>query len=711
MAPEQARGRKVDKRADVWAFGCVLFEMLAGTKAFDGTDATEMIAAVVRGEPAWSALPADIPPNVVSLLRRCLQKDPRQRLRDIGDARYELEHAAAPAVQVAPATGRAPVRRPIAWATGALLLAVAAAIGAWLLKPEPQRVVSRFEYVLPADQQFSFVGRHMVAISTQGHVAYTANNQLYLRLRDQLVATPVNGSGGSGGNGGRSPFFSPDGQSLGFFADAQLKRVSVTGGAPVTLTTAQNPWGVTWGADNTILYGQGPDGIYRVSGDGGKGERIIEVKPGESAHGPQMLPDGHTVLFTLGPQSVGGWNKARIVAHDLNTGKRTIVIDGGTDARYLTTGHIVYSLNGDLLAAPFDVSALRLTGGAVALVEGVAQTNAGQTGAAQFTVTNEGTLAYVPESGSTAGVANRTLVWVDRKGQEQPINVPVRAYRYPRISHDGTRVAVDLVDENRDVGILSLALGTLTPLTFEPTLEQYVVWTPKDERVIFSSSRGGSPNIYWQASNGSSQMERLTNSTNPQLPLTITPDGSQLVFMEVSTTEADNLMIMSLSGDRKPKPLIATRFRERNAELSPSGRWLAYQSDKSGRDEIWVTPFPVAAGNGEWKLSNQGGTRPVWASDTELLYLEPKEGGARLMSVTVTEVNGALEPRGPVNLRDNVDAFLTVAGGRAFDVSKDGRRILTVKTLPAANTKSQAIPRIIVVQNWSEELKRRVPSR
>jgi serine/threonine-protein kinase len=645
MAPEQARGKKVDKRADVWGFGCVLFEMLAGTKAFDGTDATEMIAAVVRGEPAWAALPKDTPPGVVALLRRCLQKDPRQRLRDMGDARHDLEHAGTPVIaRAATSAGLSRVGK-ISWISGALILSIATALGAWLLKPEPERPISRFEYLLPTGQQFSFPGRHMVAISSQGHIAYAADNQLYLRLRDQLVATAVGGTvGASVASGARSPFFSPDGQYLGFYADTQLKKVSITGGAPVAVTVAQNPWGATWEADNTILYGQGPDGIFRVSADGGKGERIIAVKAGESAHGPQLLPDGRTVLFTLATQSVGGWNKAKIVAHALDTGKQTVVIDGGTDARYLPTGHLVYALNGALLAAPFDASALALTGGAVALVEEVAQTNAGQTGAAQFSVNANGTLVYVPETGVTVGEAKRTLVWLDRQKREEVIKAPPRAYRYIRLSHDGTRVASDLVDENRDIAIVSLAVGTLTPLTFEPSLEQYAVWTPNDDRLIFSSSRAGSPNIYWQPSNGSSQMERLTDSPNPQFPLTTTSDGSQLLFTEITAANSDNLMIMSLTGDRTPRPLVATRFRERNAELSPNNRWLAYQSDKSGRDEIWVTPFPVKEGSGEWKLSTEGGTRPAWVSDTELLYFEPTDG--RLMNVTVKESNAGTAATG-----------------------------------------------------------------
>ena len=712
MAPEQARGKRVDKRADVWGFGCVLFEMLAGVKAFDGTDATEMIAAVVRGEPAWAALPKDTPPAVIGLLRRCLQKDPRQRLRDIGDARYELEHANAPvATQAAASPARPSRRQMVAWVAAAVVLALGVGVGAWLLKPEPELAVRQFEIPLAAPHQFSFLGRHIVAISRQGHIAYAANNQIYLRRRDELVATPVTGAAGSVVNAPRNPFFSPDGEWIGFWADNQLQKVATTGGAAVPLTRANNPWGVSWGDDGTILYGQGPDGIYRVSETGGTGEQIIKVKTPESAHGPQLLPDGRTVLFTLAPQQQS-WNQAKIVAQSLDSGARTDVLNGGTDARYFPTGHLVYALNGTLLAVPFDASHLKVTGGVVSLVENVAQTNVNQTGAAQFSLAPDGTLVYVPASSTLPGGANRTLVWLDRQGRETALKVPLRAYRYLEISHDGTRVAFDSQDENRDLFILNLATGVTTPITFDQTVEQFVLWTPNDERVIYASAVAGTPNVHWRAANGSGQPERLTTSLNPQLPQAVTPDGSQLIFVEITPGRADDLMIVPLTGERRPRELIATAFRERNAAISPNGRWLAWESNKSNRDEIWVTPFPVSATNGEWKVSVQGGTRPIWVSNSELAFVEAGDtGGARLVSVAVRESNNALQADLPVKILDNIDRYTPFPTGRTFDISSDGRRILTVRTPPSPTEDGDTVPRMIVIQNWVEELKRRVVAR
>jgi serine/threonine-protein kinase len=710
MAPEQARGKRVDKRADVWAFGCVLFEMLARARAFDGTDATEMIAAVVRGEPGWAALPAETPPRVVSLLRRCLQKDPRQRLRDIGDARYELEHANATVAAAAETSIRPSRRITVAWAAGAAALAVAAGAGAWLLKPLPERAIRVFEMPLPAGQQFSFPGRHMIAISPQGHVAYTAENRIYLRRRDELSASVVVELAGLGlAAAPRNPFFSPDGEWLGFWAAGELRKVALTGGAPVKLTSAENPWGVWWDPDGTILYGQGPDGIYRVSENGGTGEQIIKVTSPESAHGPQLLPDGRTVLFTLAPQLVGAWNKARIVAQSLDSGTRTEILAGGTDARYLPTGHLVYSLDGSLLAVPFDASRLTRTGGPIALISDLAQTNVGQTGAAQFSLSPDGTLAYIAAADEMTGAASRSLSWFDRKGSGTPLNVPPRAYRYLEISNDETRVVFDSLDPNRDVFILSLATGGITPLTFESAVEQAPIWTHDDQHVIYASSRDGPPNIYRRASNGSGTEERLLTSKNAQLPQAVTRDGSQLIFLEIPTTGNDDLMIMNLDGDRKPQPLIVTNFRERNAALSPNGRWLAYQSDKSTREEVWVTPFPYSPANGEWKVSEAGGTRPRWLSDGELAYVE--ETSAQLMSVAVHESGRAVVVGPPVVILNRVDPVTLFSAGRTFDVSNDGRRILT-PTAVSSSTGRDAEPRarVILIQHWIEDLKRRVPS-
>jgi hypothetical protein len=302
-------------------------------------------------------------------------------------------------------------------------------------------------------------------------------------------------------------------------------------------------------------------------------------------------------------------------------------------------------------------------------------------------------------------------VWIDRQGRETPVKSSPRAYRYLQISHDGTRVAFDSQDENRDVFILSLATGAMTPFTFDEALDQYAVWTPDDERVIYSSSIDGPSNMYWRAANGSGKPEQLLKSGNPQLPQAITPDGSQLIFAEITQNQFEDLMIVPLTGERRPQPLIATSNRERNATLTPNGRWLAYESNKSNRDEIWVTPFPVSPANGEWKVSDQGGTRPLWVSDNELAFIEQGESGTgRLVTVAIRESKGALEADRPVRIVESLDRFTLFPIGRSFDFSADGRRVLTVRT-PSAGSEPESAPKMILIQNWVEELKRRVVAR
>jgi serine/threonine-protein kinase len=703
MAPEQARGRAVDKRVDIWAFGCILVETLTGTKAFDGADATEMIAAVVRGEPDWAALPAAVPSHVRALLRRCLEKDPKHRLRDIGDARFELR--AATALPETPASAAGSRRPRVAWSTiaaGVLVIAVAAAAAgyaAWRLKPDPPRAIARFAITLPADQQFSFAGRHMIAISPSGtYIAYSANNELYLRRLDQLDAVPIRGTSG----GGRSPFFSADGQWLGFWHDGSLKKVSVSGGAPVVICAADNPWGASWGPDNMILVGQGPNGIVRVSGDGGKTETLIRMKSPESAHGPQLLPDGRNVLFTLASNPVGTWNDATIVVQSLDTGARKTLIRGGTDARYVDSGHIVYALNGSVLAVPFDIKKLEVIGGPVPLVENVAEASAGVTGALHYGVSRNGTLVYIPAGGVTA--VQRTLAWLDRSGTETPINTPTRLFRYPRISPDDQRLTLDIPDENRDIWVWNFKGETLTRLTLESSQEQYGVWTPDGRRVIYASSMAGPANLYWQNSDGTGRAERLTTSLNPQFPQTVSPDGTTLVFREQVTSSNSDLMMVTLQGERRPKPLMATSFNEVNAELSPDGKWLAYQSDESGRDEIYVRPFPNI-GEGRWQLSTNGGTRPLWSRDGKELFYVSRT--LNLMTIPVQASTG-FSASSPTKV---VDAQLVETGpGRMYDVSTDGRRFLIIKPSASANAKT-APPSITLVQNWVDELTRRVQPR
>jgi eukaryotic-like serine/threonine-protein kinase len=442
MSPEQAKGRLADKRSDVWAFGCVLYEMLAGRRVFQGDDVTDVLVAVLSKEPDWTALPAATPPAIHRVLRRSLERDRRRRLADIADARLELEEALiAPAIEAVPAAGpRAALWRRLMLPIGSAVVAASlAGWVAWTMRPVVSRPVTRFSITLPAGGRFLPIEstRHLVAVSPDGsRIAYVANGRLYLRMRDQLPAVAITEA--------VSPFFSSDGQWLGFWQEGQLKKVSVNGGAPIVLCASANPLGASWAADDTILYGQGPGGIWRVSAAGGTPENLVKVNAGERAHGPQLLPGGRVVLFTL---AQGGeiWDDAKIVVQSLDGGTRHVVVRGGTDARYLPTGHLVYAFHGSLRAQPFDVGRLEVTGLPVPLVDDVAQSVGGVSGAAQFAVSGDGTLVYVP---SLSVVATARFFWVDRMGHEEPVSAPPGLYLVPKLSPDGGRVAYFTVADN-----------------------------------------------------------------------------------------------------------------------------------------------------------------------------------------------------------------------------------------------------------------------
>lgn len=721
MSPEQARGKPVDKRADIWAFGCVLYEILTGKRAFAGDDVPDTLAAILRGEPDWSALPANTPAAIQRLLRRALAKDPRERLPDIAVARFEIGDAiAAPQVQptsaiVAPHAASTPRRRrEIFIAGGGVIVGAAIAVAlAWnvLLRPTEQpRRTTRFAIAGSENDQLSYTAGHFVALSPDGiHLAYVANGRLYLRALDQLESTPIRETEAGGLVGhARSPFFSPDGQWLGFWQQGQLRKVSITGGASVTLSAvAQIPFGASWSPDDTILYGQGLAGIWRVSGAGGAPEIILKVNAGQSASGPQLLPGGQVVLFTLGTGTNS--DDAQIVAYSLESGEQHVLIRGGTGARYVPTGHLVYVNRGTLLAVPFNPTALRVTGGPVPLVEGVMQATAAPfgrsgSGAAQFATALDGSLVYVPR---TAQVERRMLVWVDRQEREDPLLLEPRAYLYPRVSPDGTRVALDVRDQENDIWIWDFARTTLTRLTFSPSLDRSPAWAPDGRHVVFGSDREGQIGLFQRAADGTGTDERLTKMPFA-VPNALTPDGKSLVFLsrDADAKTGDNLGLLSMEGERPSKPLLRTQFNERNGEISPDGRWMAYQSNESGQDQIFVRPFPDVDA-GRWQISTAGGTRPLWSRDgRELFYLT--EGGS-VMAVAV-QLRPTFSAGSPKTL---LEGPYFAGGGpfggndRTYDVSPDGKRFLMIKSSPAFT----AAPRFIVVQNWFEELRQRVPAR
>ncbi len=539
-------------------------------------------------------------------------------------------------------------------------------------------------------------GNNNIALSPSGtHLVYSAGvaagagaNQLYLRAMDQLEATPIPRT-----EGATEPFFSPNGQWVAFLADGQLKKVSVTGGAPVTICQIDEFFGASWGPGDTILLGSFA-GVQRVQGSGGTPEVIVPVEGGEIGLArPQLLPGGEWVLFWVAQSN-------QIAIHSLVTGERQVLIENGGDARYLPTGHLAYVLDGTLLAVPFDVEERTITGGPVPLVEGVEQE---ASGIAQFAHAADGTLVY--QRGGAQGSQSRTLVWVDRQGNEMPLDLPeARPYLFPRLSPDGRRLAVTVQDDNTDVWVSELALGTLRRLTTDPASDFYPLLTPDGERVVFSSQREGPWGLFSMAWDGTGEAERLMVIEDSSIisPYGWSADGA-LLFEYGAVTAAADIGVLPVDGDGTWEPLLATEADERAPAVSPDGRWIAYDSNRTGTREVYVQRFPELGG--EQLISRGGGTYPAWSPDgRELFYQRP---GTGLMVAPV-------EP-GP-NLRVGIAETLFDVGtyydlgvSRSWDVSPDGQQLLMVRLGSGVTTDADGQPEIILVQNWFEELTRLVP--
>ena len=714
MSPEQARGKPVDKRADIWAFGCVLYEMLTGRAAFAGDTTTDTLAAILEREPNWQALsPAARP--LTGVLQRCLEKDPRRRLRDIGDVRLLLEDTDITRVPATTTPFVTPLKRA-RWAMAAVGVIIASgAIGSMLvwvaMRPVPPRV-TRTTITTSGMAALTISGgdRDLAVTAGGTHVVYVGNNgtQLFVRALDALEPVAI-ASGAP-----RGPFVSPDGQWVGFVdRNTILQKIAITGGPPVTLARLDGvPRGATWAPDDTIIVATSvaATGLQRVSAAGGT--PAVLTRPdharGEADHlWPEILPDGRGVLFTITAET-GGLDAAQIAVLDLRTNTQKTLLRGGSHAHYVASGHLVYTAAGTLRAIPFDLSRLETRGTAGPVVPRLVTTSQG---AGDFSVTTDGTLLYVDAPAGSTGPA-RTFVWVDRLGHEEPIAAPPRAYLYPRLSPDGTRIAVYCADQEQDIWIWDLRRTTLTRLTSEPGLDQNPVWTPDGRRIIFTSDRaGGARNLWWQAADGAGSAERLATSSNLQVPTGIARDGTSVVFHEtvrpLGRDQAHDLLQLALDGSHRVTPLLQTKFDELNGIVSPDGHWLAYESDSSGRLEIYVRPFPNA-GSGQWQVSTGGGVAPVWApNDKELFYLGPD---GTLWRAPV-ETNGAAWNAGtPTKLFDG-RGYYTPRGanvGRTYDVSTDGQRFLMINA-PGAVATAMA-PTLIVVQHFDEALKRLVPT-
>jgi serine/threonine protein kinase len=709
MSPEQARGKPVDKRTDIWAFGCVLYEMLTGKDAFRGETVSDTIVAVLEREPDWEELPAATPAKIRQLLRRCLQKDAQRRLRDIGDARFEIEEASAAPAMLEPAAAlkgvRALGRRGLILSVGALLsVAIVTGLAIWNLRPSPSsppRSVSRFTITLPPGEQLAGLDSGpAVALSPSGtHLAYVARQrgtqQLHLRAIDSLEAKPIPGT-----EGGVSPFFSPDGQWLGFFAGGKLKKVSVNGGAALTLGDPGGPGGASWGSQGIIAFAATSVSVLQQVPDvGGAAQPLTRVeKADDIQRWPEFLPGGKALLFAAG--TLG--SAPSIAVQSVVTGKERNLIQGATQPRYAPSGHLVYAQGGSLMAVPFDPQRLTVTGAAVSVVEGVLQSP--NNGAAQYSFSATGSLVYVP--GAVQSVAQNRLVWVSRNGTEQPLAAPEHGYGTPRLSPDGRLVSVRIMEQDSQLWLYDLSRETLTRLTFEGSASGTPAWTPDGKRLAFQSNKEGSAlNLFWLLADGSGGLERLTTSEYIQAPSSWSPDGQLLAFVEANPSTQRDIWVLRMSDPgapgqaRKAQPFLRTQFDEAAPRFSPDGRWLAYISNESGRYEIYVQPYPGPGG--KWQISTEGGTEPVWnPNGRELFY----RSGDKMMAVDIA-TQPSFAAGKPRMLFEG--SYLPTAGTiQNYDVTHDGQRFLMLK----ANEQAQAPVQINVVLNWFEELKRRVPA-
>ena len=707
MAPEQAKGRPVDRRADIWAFGCVLYEMLTGRRPFEGEDITETIAAVVSKEPDWTALPAATPPSIRRFLQRLLVKNPKQRIDSAAVVRLELHEveaalkSGATEIDASGSGARQRWRTPAMAATG-LLAAAGAALATWASIPRPApRVVApvtRFVLPLPASQPLaqSFNAADIALSPDATHLAYTVGlqSQLMLRALDQLDGAPLEGI-----TGARAPFFSPDGAWVGYFDQSgELRRVSIDGGRPIAICKVDGTSrGASWGADDVIVFATSNSrGLLSVPAAGGEPTMLAGVNAGERAYFfPSVLPGDQGVIYTVVSDSAEG----PAVAMLDRDGGRTPLLRAASQAQFIADGYLTYASDESIWTVRFSPASRQLSGPPVRVAD--VDTSLVQPGVgANVTVSRRGTFAYV----QTPAVQARTLAWIARSGSETAIAAPVGHYETPRLSREGASLALVAEDKgNYDIFTWNLSQDspaqTLMRLTFAETADTYPVWLGSNHLI----NSGARPqNIFRRRADRGGGEERLTQAPTNQRALAVSPDDRQLIFEENTTDNAWNLMRLTLDGVSTPQPLLRTRFDERNAALSPDGRWMAYESNETGQTQIFVRPFPNV-NDAVFRISQDGGRSPVWSpAGGELFFVN----GTTMYSVGV-QLAPAFRYESPKALFDAPDTLFdarqTLIGGayRMYDVSKDGQRFLVVK-VGRADDPSKTRQSLVVVHNWFE---------
>lgn len=688
MAPEQARGRAVDRRADIWAFGVVLFEMLTGQRAFEGDDVSITLAAVLKDDVAWTALPADLPTPLRRLLRRCLEKDPRRRLSSIGDARLEMDDVNARADEAPPAAPATVIAAPgsaskAPWivAAFATIVAVAAVVlwAPWRREADPPKAtfeirVDSSGVVPPLMLALSPDGRQLVARVTEEGIG-----KLWLRPIER-----VNGMMLPGTEGGTHPFWSADGRHVGFFADGKLKKVDTLGATPQTVADAGGGRGGTWNGEGVILFAPVANGgLIRIAASGGPQASVSELdrSRGETAHlFPRFLPDGIHFLYLVQssqPENTG------IYVGSLNSKDRKFLVAATTKPEFASPNLLLFLRESTLMAQRLDPITFEMSGDSFQVAEGVG--SGPSTGTGGMTVSQNGVLAY--RSGGTGG---RQLTWIDRTGKVEPSVKPASMYENPRLSPDGARLAVFRAEGGGDIWIDDLARGSSTRFTFDPAADNVPVWSPDGKRIAFVSNRdGGVFNLYVKDAGGTEVEKLLLKTPFNKLINDWSPDGRYILYQEDDPVTKADLWVLPLVGDAKPARVVATPFSEFGASFSPDGRWIAYTSDESGQAQVFVQSFPLAGG--KWQISSTSGYYPRWRLDGKELFFD---SGGTLMAVDLTGAvpGGAFRAGVPQVLFQG----LLNLPPHNYDITPDGRRFLIVST----PTVLDGTAPIVVVLNW-----------
>jgi eukaryotic-like serine/threonine-protein kinase len=703
MSPEQVEGKEADARSDIFSLGAVLYEMVTGKRAFEGKTAASTMAAILASDPPpISTIQPMSPTALDKVVKSCLAKDPDDRLQTAHDLKLELRWLA----EARAATPIARERTRRFWMAGTLTLLILAGLvmaAYFLRRQNPQagtakRVVIRLSSSAPlalarlAPLDF---GRTSFALSPNGsQLVYVADlgdtSQLYVRPVDQFEAKPLSGTQGAYG-----PFVSPDGNWVGFFAENKLKKVSLLGGDPVVLCEARTPHGGSWGPDDTIVFSdEEGDKLIQVSANGLQ-VRAVRVSGNDASspgsrelrfYYPQILWDGKWVLVSI-PVSAN-WDFARIAAISLKTGELEFLVDGGTNPRYVPTGHLLFTRGKTLMAVPFDLVHRKVTGGAVAVVDGV-KTEAW--GAAQFAVSDEGTLIYLP---GVAGWIGR-LVIVDRRGAATPLPPPAQAYGVLKFSPHGERLAVEVGGATDDVWLYEFARGTFTRLTTAGSNSR-PTWDPDGKRVTFKSFREGEFTIARRLADGSGTEERLITSKYSLNPGSWSPDGNVLAFQQSTASGNGELWTLPTNADRTPRPFLQTSWTAWGPGFSPDGHWIAYTADESGRSEVYVMPYPGPGG--KWQVSSDGGEEPRWSQSGELFY----RNGTKWMAVRVHTSPAFSAEKPQVMFEGN---YINVMGIE-YDVAPDGKHFVMIQ----ANEPKSPSTELNAVFNWFADLTRQVPA-